>query len=267
MGTAGSGYLSNVSTVVHLAARVHVLDDPAADPLAAYREVNVDGALRLARSAADAGVRRFVFVSSIKVNGEATHGAPFTEASPPNPVDPYGISKWEAEQGLRQIAGETGLEVVILRPPLVYGPGVKANFRRLLAGVDRGAPFPFGAIHNRRSLVFVGNLADAIVSAVEHPAAAGETFLVSDGPAVSSPELVRAIAHALGRRPRLLDVPPSLLTLAGRVLRRDAVVQRLLGSLEIDSSRIRTTLDWTPPYTMQQGLAETASWWRARADA
>jgi nucleoside-diphosphate-sugar epimerase len=253
--------------VVHLAARVHVLDDPAADPLRAYREVNVDGTLRLARAAVAAGVRRFVFVSSVKVNGEATEDRPFTDSSPPHPVDPYGISKWEAEQGLRAIEAASDMEVVILRPPLVYGPGVKANFRRLLAAVDRGVPFPFGTVQNRRSLIFVGNLADAIVRAVQHPRAAGKTFLISDGPAVSSADLVRAVGHALDRSPRLLPLPPGLISFAGRILRREAVVQRLLSSLEIDDSRIRKQLEWTPPFTLEQGLAETAAWWRSEGRA
>jgi UDP-glucose 4-epimerase len=258
--------LEQVDAVVHLAARVHVLDERERAPLAAYREVNVEGTLALARAAVAAGVRRFLFMSSIKVNGEETTGALFTETSRPEPRDPYGVSKWEAEQGLWEIARESDLEVVVLRPPLVYGPGVKANFQSLIRAVDRGIPFPFGTLRNQRSLVFVGNLADAVACSLERPAAAGETFLVSDGAAVSSGELVRVIGRALGRRPRLLPVPPGLMRLTGRVLRREAFVQRILGSLQVDSSHIRRTLDWTPPYTMTEGLAETARWWRSTHD-
>jgi|SRR5690625_626329 len=260
--TDWSGVLENVNTVVHLAARVHVMNDHASDPLALYREVNVNGTVQLARAAAEVGVRRFVFVSSIKANGEATAETPFSESSVPAPVDPYGISKLEAEQALHAIAAETGLEVVVLRPPLIYGPGVGANFRRLLNAVSRGVPLPFGAIENRRSLLFVGNMVNALVQCVEHPSAAGETFLVSDGPSVSSAELVTEISYALGRRPRLLRISPALLDAVGRVTGRRAAVQRLVGSLEVDSSRIRKVLDWTPPYSMREGLLETADWWR-----
>lgn len=254
--------LQGVDVVCHLAARVHVMDDRCTDPLAEYRRVNVEGSLRLARAAAAGGVRRLVFVSSIKVNGEHTQGAPFSESSQPRPVDPYGISKWEAEQVLRQVADETGLEVVILRPPLMYGPGVRANFLRLLEQVAAGRPVPLGAVRNRRSFLFVGNFSDAIARTAEHPAAAGGTFLVSDGAPVSSAELVRALARALGRPARLLPVPLAMIRAGAALLGRGALVQRLLGSLEVDGSAIRQRLGWVPPYSMAEGLDETVRAWR-----
>jgi nucleoside-diphosphate-sugar epimerase len=260
--TDWAGVLDGADVVVHLAARVHVMDDRAADRLALYRAVNVDGTVHLAKAAAEAGARRFVFVSSIKANGEVTEAEPFSETSVPAPADPYGISKLEAERALLALSNDTGLEVVIVRPPLMYGPGVGANFGRLLRAVARGVPLPFGGIENRRSLLFVGNMADALVRCAEHPAAPGETFMLSDGRPVSSAELVRGIAQALGRSPRLLNVPPRTLGVLGRVTGKAAAVQRLLDSLEVDSSRIRRVLGWTPPYRMDEGLAETAEWWR-----
>jgi nucleoside-diphosphate-sugar epimerase len=249
--------LTGCAAVVHLAARVHVMRDEATNPLAAFRAVNVDGTLNLARQAAAVGVRRFVFLSSIKVNGEGQE-EPYREGDTPCPQDPYAISKWEAEQGLHGIAAETGMEVVILRPPLVYGPGVKANFQRLLGAVDKGWPLPLGAVENRRSLLYLGNLVDAIQLCLAHPAAAGQTYLLSDGEDVSSPELVRRLARAMGRRARLLPVPPAWLRLAGRLAGRRAVVDRLLDSLVVDSSRIRRELGWSPPFCLDAGLAETA---------
>lgn len=259
--------LTGMDAVVHLAARVHVMRDAAADPLAAYRAVNVEGTLHLARQAAAAGVRRFVFVSSIKVNGEERATA-YTEVDTPAPGDAYALSKWEAEQGLQQIAAATGLEVVILRPPLVYGPGVGANFLALLRAVTRGMPLPLGAINNQRSLIYVGNLADAIVRCLEHPAAAGKTFMVSDGEDVSTSGLVRRMAAALGRPARLLPVPPSLLHAAARFAKKfpkgrtaPALTRRLLDSLAIDSSAIRRDLDWSPPFTLDDGLRKTVQWY------
>ena len=250
--------LAGCDAVVHLAARVHVMHDTAQDPLALYRATNTEATLNLARQAAQAWVKRFVFVSSIKVNGEGRDQA-YRETDAPAPEDAYAVSKWEAEQGLRQIAQETGLEVVILRPPLVYGPGVKANFRRLLDTVARGWPLPLGAIENRRSLLYLGNFVDAIRACVEHPAAAGQTFLIDDGQPVSTPELIRAVAHAMGRPARLLAVPMGLLELAGVLLGKRAAVTRLTGSLWLDSSLIRTRLGWTPPYTLRQGLDATVA--------
>lgn len=256
--------LAGRDAVVHLAGRVHVMDDRANDPLAEFREVNTEGTLNLAQQAAKAGVKRFVFVSSIKVNGEGRN-APYRETDAPAPENAYAISKWEAEQGLWRIAQETGLEVVVLRPPLVYGPGVKANFRRLLNTVARGWPLPLGAIENRRSLLYLGNFVDAIRVCVEHPAAAGQTFLVDDGQSVSTPELVRAVARAMGRPARLLAVPAGVLELAGVVLGKRAVVARLTDSLWVDNSLICTRLNWSPPYSMEVGLAATVGAWRQEA--
>ena len=255
--------LTGVDVVVHLAARVHVMRDAAADPLAQYRAVNVDGTLNLARQAAAAGVKRFVFVSSIKVNGEERAVA-YSEADTPQPKDDYARSKWEAEQGLRQIATATGLEgmeIVILRPPLVYGPGVGANFLALLRAVARGVPLPLGAINNQRSLIYVGNLVDAMLRCLEHPAAAGQTFLVSDGETVSTPELVRRMAAALGRPTRLVALPVPLLRAAAMLAGKSALAIRLLDSLSVDDTSIRRDLGWTPPLTLDEGLRETAAWY------
>ena len=250
--------LAACSAVVHLAARVHLMRDTAQDPLALYRATNTEATLNLARQAAQAGVKRFVFVSSIKVNGEGRDQA-YRETDEPAPEDAYAVSKWEAEQGLRRIAQETGLEIAILRPPLVYGPGVKANFLRLLRTVARGWPLPLAAIHNRRSLLYLGNFVDAIRVCVEHPAAAGQTFLLDDGQPVSTPELVRAVARAMGRPARLLAVPVDMLEIVGTLLGKRASVARLKGSLWVDSSLIRRRLGWTPPYSMEAGLAETVA--------
>jgi nucleoside-diphosphate-sugar epimerase len=205
-------------------------------------------------------VRRFVFVSSVKVNGEE-RAAAYTEADTPMPEDAYALSKWEAEQGLRQIAAATGLEVVILRPPLVYGPGVGANFLALMHAVARGIPLPLGAINNRRSLIFVGNLADAILCCLEHPVAAGKTFLVSDGEDVSTPALVRRMAAALGGPARLVALPMPVLRAAAALAGKSALATRLLDSLTVDGTAIRHTLGWSPPFTLDEGLRETAAWY------
>jgi len=259
--------LTGCDAVVHLAARVHVMDDSAQNPLALYRATNLDATLNLARQAAQAGVKRFVFISSIKVNGEG-RDAPYRETDVPAPDDAYAISKWEAEQGLQKIAADTGLEVVILRPPLVYGPGVKANFLRLMQMVKRGWPLPLGAIRNRRSLLYLDNFVDAIRVCIEHPAAAGQTFLLDDGEPVSTPDLIRAVARAMGRPARLLAMPVGVLELAGALLGKRAAVARLTGSLFVDGSAIRSRLGWTPPYSLQQGLAATvADWQRCLKDA
>ncbi len=254
--------LDGMGTVVHLAARTHVLHETAIDPLAEYRRINVGGTERMARSAAAMGVRRLVFLSSVKVNGESTMARPFTESDAPHPEDAYGISKLEAEQALSRIAAETSLEVVVLRPPLVYGPGVKGNFLRLMRLVARGVPLPLGAIRNRRSLVYVGNLADAIVKAVEAPRAAGATYLVADGEHVSTPELVRGLARALDVKPRLLSLPLAALGLGATLAGKRAEFARLTGSLQVDSSRILREIDWQPRYSLTQGLTETARWYR-----
>lgn len=246
--------------MVHLAARVHVMNDAAQDPLAAFRAANVTLTLNLARQAAAAGLRRFVFISSIKVNGEATlPGQPFTEHDAFAPQDSYGVSKMEAEQGLHQIAAETGLEVVIIRPPLVYGPGVRANFAALVQAVARGVPLPLGAINNRRSLVALDNLLDLIMTCLSHPAAANQTFLVSDGEDLSTPELVRRMARAVGKPARLLPVPLWLLNAGARLLDKQDKLQRLSGSLQLDISKARELLGWQPPITVNEGLRRTVA--------
>jgi nucleoside-diphosphate-sugar epimerase len=251
--------LAGISAVVHLAARVHVMADTAANPLEEFRRVNVQGTLNLARQAAAAGVRRFVFVSSIKVNGEATQpGFPFTADDAPAPLDAYGVSKMEAEQGLREIARQTGMDVVIIRPPLVYGPGVKANFAAMMRWLKRGVPLPLGAIHNQRSLVALDNLVDLIVTCITHPAAANPIFPVSDGEDVSTTGLLRRMGQAMGRPARLIPVPAGLLKLAATVLGKPDVAQRLCGSLPVDIEKTRRLLGWTPPLSLDEGLRRAA---------
>jgi nucleoside-diphosphate-sugar epimerase len=253
--------LDDVSAVVHLAARVHIMHDNVLNPLNEFRRVNVGGTAALARAAAAQGVRRFVFVSSVKVNGESTAGKPFTEGDLPAPQDPYAVSKWEAEEVLRGISVETGLEVAIIRPPLVYGPGVRANFLRLMRLVERGLPLPLPNTNNRRSLIGVENLADCLVRCVMHPGAANHTFMVSDGQDVSTRELVARLAPSLGRSARFLPVPELALRLAARLVGKQSAINRLLGSLEIDSSKVRRTLEWEPPVTLSCGLESTARWY------
>jgi len=238
-------------TVVHLAARVHIMRDAVKDPLAEYRQVNVAGTLNLARQAAAAGVRRFVFLSSVKVNGEQ---GMFTESDLPAPQDAYGISKYEAEEGLRQISAEKGMETVIIRAPLVYGPGVRANFEMLMGAVARGIPLPLGGIDNRRSLVALDNLVDFILACIERPYAANETFFVSDGEDLSTSELILRLANCLDRPARLFSVPAPVLVFGGSLLGRRNMVQRLLGSLQVDISKARAMLRWTPPLSVDEGL-------------
>ena len=257
--------LDGCGAVVHLAARVHVMSDTAADPLTEFRRLNRDATRKLAESAAQAGVRRFVFVSTIKVNGEATSGPGFTEDDPPAPEDPYAVSKWEAEQAIAEVGSASGMEYVILRPPLMYGPGVGANLLRVLRAVDRGDPVALGSVRNRRSLLYVGNLADAIVTCLDHPAAASRTYLVADGEDVSTPELFRRVGMALQRPAQLINVPVFLLRLGASLLSRSAEVSRVTGDLVVDASAIRRELGWQPRYTMQEGLEETARWYRSQA--
>ena len=251
----------DISVVVHLAARVHIMHDKALDPLNEFRRVNVEGTEALARAAAVQGLRRFVFVSSVKVNGESTTGRPFSEGDVPAPQDPYAVSKWEAEEALRRVSAETGLEVAIVRPPLVYGPGVRANFLRLMGLVKRGLPLPLPDTKNRRSLIGVENLADCLVRCVTHPEAANHTFMVSDGEDVSTRELVSRLAPLLGRSAWFLPVSERALRLVARLAGKEAAVERLLGSLEIDSSKVRQTLEWEPPVTLSRGLEAAASWY------
>jgi nucleoside-diphosphate-sugar epimerase len=256
--TDWSAALQGVDALVHSAARVHLMQEDAADPLGAYRLVNVEGTLNLAQQAAAAGVRRFVFVSSIKVNGEATSpGRLFSADGVPVPLDPYGVSKLEAEQGLRELEAKTGMEVVIVRPPLVYGPGVKANFASMMRWVARGVPLPLGAIHNARSMVALDNLVDLLVTCLKHPAAAGQTFLVSDGEDVSTTQLLRRTAQAMGKRAFLLPIPSCVLEWGATLLGKRSLAQRLCGSLQVDIEKTRRLLGWTPPLTLDQGLKKT----------
>jgi UDP-glucose 4-epimerase len=250
-----SVYLKNCDVVVHAAARVHVMADATVDPLEEYRTVNVDGTLNLARQAAASGVQRFIFISSVKVNGESTTPEkPFIYIDAPQPEDPYGISKAEAESGLKQIAADTGMEVVIIRPPLVYGPGVKANFAAMMKIAKKNLPLPLGAINNKRSLVALDNLVDLIVTCIEHPKAANQTFLVSDDQDVSTTELLQMMTRATGKKPRLIPVPVSWLKLAGKLTGKSAVIDRLCGNLQVDISHTKETLGWTPPVSVEEGV-------------
>ncbi|WP_423770456.1 UDP-glucose 4-epimerase family protein [Pseudomonas sp. NLJ1] len=251
--------LRGCDTVVHCAARVHVMNDTEADPLAAFRRVNVHGTLNLARQAVAAGVRRFIFVSSIKVNGEGTAaGQPYTADDSPQPQDPYGISKMEAEAELQALAKASGLEIVIIRPVLVYGPGVKANFEAMMRWLNKGVPLPFGAIDNRRSLVALDNLVDLILTCVDHPAAANQVFLVSDGEDLSTTALLRRMGQALGVPPRLLPIPAWVLSGGASLLGRTALSKRLCGSLQVDIEKTRKVLGWQPPVSVDAALRATA---------
>lgn len=257
--TQWQNHLESADVIIHSAARVHVMNDVESDPLAAFRKINVEGTLNLARQAAASGVRRFIFISSIKVNGEGTKpGTAYTADDVPAPADPYGISKMEAEQGLRQLAAQTGMEVVIIRPVLVYGPGVKANFLNMMRWLSKGIPLPFGAIHNRRSLVALDNLVDLVVTCISHPAAANQTFLVSDGDDLSTTALLSKMANALQRPARLIPVPSWMLETGATLLGKKALSQRLCGSLQVDISKTRTLLGWTPPISVDQALMATA---------
>jgi len=254
--------LEGVDVVIHLAARAHVMKDMAIDALSEFRRVNVEGTLNLARQAVEAGVQRFIFISSIKVNGEGSIlGQPYTPEDQPAPVDPYGISKREAEDGLRQLASETGMEVVIIRPPLVYGPGVKANFQSMMRWLNKGIPLPLGAIHNQRSLVSLDNLIDLIVTCIHHPAAANQIFIAGDGEDLSTTELLQRMAVALGKKARLLPIPELILVWGARLLGKQAIAQRLCGSLQVDISKARDLLDWKPPVSVDDALRKTAQYY------
>ena len=253
-------HLVGTQAVLHTAARVHQVSDSSSNPLQLYRQVNTEQTLALAHLAAQQGVKRFVFLSSVKVNGEwSAPGQPLTADGPTQPTDPYGISKCEAEAGLRAMALHTGMEVVIVRPPLVYGPGVKANFLTMMQWLQRGIPLPLGAISNQRSLVGLGNLVDLLEKCSMHPAAANQTFLASDGNDVSITELLYALAHALKVKPRLIPVPQTVLEGVLSLLGRADMAQRLCGNLAVDIDKTRSMLDWTPPYTLAQGLQATAA--------
>jgi len=251
--------LSEVDTVIHLAARVHVMHETATDALTAYRKVNVAGTVHLAQAAVTAGVKRFIFLSSIKVNGESTPpNQPYSPEDMPAPVDPYGISKLEAEIALQQLAKDTALDVVIIRPPLIYGPGVKANFKSMLSIVNKGLPLPLGAIHNKRSLIAIDNLIDFIICCINHPAAANETFLVSDGLDVSTPDLLKQVAKALNKKLFLIPVPSALLQFFASAMGKKTLAQRLCESLQVDISKTHTLLGWTPSIKLEEALLKTA---------
>ena len=256
--------LQGVGAIVHLAARVHVMTDPASDPLREFRQINTGWTERLARAAASQGIHRFVYLSSIKVNGEQS-GIPFTEEDFPKPQDPYGISKWEAEQALSRVSSQTGMETVVVRSPLVYGPGVGGNFLQLLNILRRGVPLPLACVHNLRSLVYRGNLVDALVRCVRDARAVGQTYLVSDGEDLSTPDLIRRLGKALGLAVHLWPLPLSVLRWVGQVAGKQAMIDRLLGSLQVDSSKIRRELDWHPPFSVDRGLAETSAWYGGRS--
>jgi UDP-glucose 4-epimerase len=239
------------------------MNDTESDPLSAFRTVNVEGTLNLARQAAAAGVQRFIFISSIKVNGEGTTpGSAFTADDEPAPADPYGVSKMEAEQGLRELAAQTSMDVVIIRPVLVYGPGVKANFLNMMRWLDKGIPLPFGAIYNSRSLVALDNLVDLVLTCIEHPAAANQTFLVSDGDDLSTTELLSKMAKALNKPARLIPVPSWMLQGGAALLGKKGLSQRLCGSLQVDIAKTRNLLGWVPPVSVDAALAATARHFR-----
>ena len=254
--------LANCDVVIHLAARVHVMREVTESPLMAFLDINLKGTLSLAEAAAKAGVKRFIYVSSIKVNGESTTNKKFIETDIPNPLNPYAISKWEAEKALRKIEQETGMELVILRPPLIYGPRVKANFASLLKLVDKGLPLPLLGINNKRSLIFLDNFVDAIITCVMHPNAAGKTYLVSDGEDVSMAQLVKKIAVSLNRPSYLFYFPLIVIRLIAKLIGKTSSINRVTESLVIDSSKIRKELDWRPPFTIDQGLKITADAYR-----
>lgn len=251
--------LLGCDTVIHLAARVHVMADVHSDPLRAYREVNVDGSINLARQAAECGVKRFVFVSSVKVHGEGTHDTPYRSTDRPAPCDAYGISKLEAETALLQLGQTTGMQIVIVRPPLVYGPGVKANFLNLIKVVRRGIPLPFGCAAGRRSMVAIENLVDLLILCTQHPKAPGQVFLVSDGADLTIGELVRMLAQALGKKVVLLPVPVWMMRTSAKVLGKSAIADRLFGSLQVDITHTRATLGWSPIVSAQGAIDQTVA--------
>lgn len=256
--------LAGIDCVVHLAARVHVMNETTPNPLEEFRLVNTLGTEKLARDAVAAGVKRLVYLSTVKVNGEETTDTPFTEHVAQAPADPYGLSKWEAEQSLRKISAETGLEVVIIRPPLVYGVGVKGNFQALLKAVSRGVPFPLGSVENRRSLVSLGNLVSLIRECIVNSKAAGETFLVSDGQDLSTAELIAVIANAMGKSARLMPVPVAWLNFAASILGKKDVASRLWGSLQVDSTKAGEILGWNPPNSIESEIGQVVNWYRSQ---
>ena len=259
--------LAGAEVVIHAAARVHVMKDSASCPFTEFRRANVEGTLELARQAVASGVKRFIFISSIKVNGESTPpNCPFTEEDIPAPTDPYGISKLEAEKGLWRLAKESEMEVVIIRPPLVYGPGVKANFKSMMRWVDSGIPLPLGAINNVRSLVALDNLVDLIVTCVEHPSAANQTFLAGDGKDLSTTELLQGVAEGLGRPARLFPVPAVILDFGLSLIGKRVISKRLCKSLQVDISKARNMLGWVPPIDIDEALRSTVDYYIKNKD-
>jgi len=259
--TQWKGALSGITTVIHLAGRAHVMKELSSDALSLYRQTNTAGTKQLARMAVENGVRRFIFISSVKVNGEYTLQAPFTEKDPPHPCDPYAVSKWEAECALRELTQENIMELVILRLPLVYGPGVKANFLRLISLVDKGVPLPLKNINNKRSLIALDNVIDIISHCIDHQNAANETFLLSDGHDLSTAELVELIARALKKPGRLFPFPAGLLRFLGRLINKNEEMQRLVGSLVVDSEKIQNMLSWSPVITVEAAVQKTVDWY------
>ena len=255
--------LSGISDVIHLAARVHITKESSTDAFAAFHAVNTEGTLNLARQAAAEGVKRFIYISSVKVNGEGRHTA-YLESDTPSPEDNYAVSKCEAEHGLWVISADTGMEIVILRIPLVYGPGVGANFLNLLKAVDQGWPLPLGGINNRRSLLYVGNLISAILCILQSSKAANQLFLLSDSQDTSTSQLVKSLAHALSKQDRLFTLSEGLLRSIAGFIGKTSAVDRLYGSLYLDCSKIQKELDWRPPFTLQDGLKATANWYHSR---
>ncbi len=263
--TAWADALSCVDVIVHLAARVHIMNEITPDGgLVEFRKINVEGTINLARQAVKAGIKRFIFISSIKVNGEETlSGAPYTAEDEPAPVDAYGISKREAEDALRLLAKETGIEVVIIRPPLIYGPGVKANFHSMMRYLDKSIPLPLGAINNQRSLVSLDNMIDLIITCTHHPAAANQTFLVSDGEDVSTTALLKRMSLALGKKAWLIPIPSVVIKQCAYLIGKRAIAQRLCGSLQVDISKTRELLDWKPPVDMNNALLNAAKFYKS----
>lgn len=256
--------LVEVDTVIHLAARVHVISDLSDTSTEIFRKINVRGTERLVLSAAKAGVRRFIFISSIGVNGDSSKNKIFTEDSIPSPVGAYAVSKWEAEKVLNKIGESTGMEIVILRPPLIYGPGVKANFKNLIKLASSGMPLPFKKINNLRSFLYIGNLIDIIDTCIKHQMAIGETFIISDGQDVSTPDLIKMISCAMGKKSSLFYLNPGILKVLCKIVGLETELRKLTGSLLVDSSKIRNLLGWKPPFTMEEGLRDTIKNYKAR---
>jgi nucleoside-diphosphate-sugar epimerase len=249
--------LRDIDAVVHLFARVHVMHDKVIDPLLEFRNINVNATIALAKTAAKLGIKRFIFLSSVKVNGESTFHKPFSESDLPHPQDAYAISKWEAEEALKKISKDTGMELVIIRSPLVYGPNVKANFLKMMQYIKRGIPLPLGAIKNKRSLISIDNLVDFIATTISHPNAAHQTFLISDDEDISTTDLLRRIGKHIGKPVRLIPLHPKILSFLFKILGRQDFSDRLLGSLEVDITKAKKLLAWSPPKTLDEGIRAT----------